>query len=135
MASWPRKFAHVVLLVSTALLAACGGGGGGGGGGSGGGSGGGNPAGAFSVSSSSVTLNATQGGATPPPQVVELSTNSGVFVGTGAVAISTSQSGGRFFHSFAITGNTTGQITITPGVTFDAGSFVGTITVNGCSNS
>ena len=67
--------------------------------------------------------------------IVEVSTNSGVFVGTGAVAISTSQSGGRFFHSFAITGNTTGQITITPGVTFDAGSFVGTITVNGCSNA
>ena len=124
-----RKLAQLLLFVGSGLLAACGGGGGGGDGG-----GSAPPTSAFTLSSSSVSFNATQGGATPPPQIVEISSNGGVFVGTGVIAISTSQSGTGFFHSFAITGNTTAEITITAASTFAAGSSVGTITVNGCSN-
>ena len=144
MSPLPRKLASILLLACSALLAACGGGGGGGGGGGstgagGGGSsaggGGGSSSGAISLSATSVTFNAAQGGAVPADQVVNVSVNGGVFVGTGVVAITTSQSGGRFNHRFDITGTSAGEITITPGVTADAGSFTGTITVNGCSNS
>src|SRR6185503_5184278 len=87
------------------------------------------PTDAFSLSSSSVTFNATQGGVAPPPQVVNVTVNSG------AVFFSTSSTGTAFFQSFALTGATTGQITITPGSTFAAGTFTGAITVNGCSNA
>ena len=123
-----RKRARLLLFAGSALLAACGGGGGAGSGSSA------PPVSAFSLSSSSITFNAAQGGPTPSAQIIDLTANSGVFVGTGTIAITTSQNGDSFFHSFVITGTTTGQITVTPAGIPGAGSHVGTITVNGCSN-
>jgi len=107
------------LLAAAGLLSACGGGGGDGGGGGGGD--------AYSLSNNAVTFTATQGGATPAAQLVTVTVNSGT------VFIAPSQSGSGFSHSFAITGPTTGQITITPNAPNSAGTFTGTITVRGCS--
>lgn len=118
------RFAFLTgLLFATALLVSgCGGGGGGGDGGGGGGSGD-----AYSISSNSVSFSTTFGGATPAPQAVNVSANSG------AVFIATSQAGSGFTHSFVITGPTTGRITITPDPPNQPGNFTGTITVRGCA--
>jgi hypothetical protein len=121
-----------LLLAAAVLVSACGGGGGGdgGGGGGGGGLGGGGGGGgqdAFSLSSTSATFSATQGGSAPAPQTVLVGVNFGtVFIGT-------TQSGGQFSHVFQITGPTTGHIVITPAPPTAAGTFTGTITVRGCS--
>ena len=56
-----------------------------------------------------------------------------VTVNSGTVFIVTSQTGSGFTHSFVITGGTSGRITITPDAPNTAGSFSGTITVQGCS--
>src|SRR5687767_4053534 len=120
------RFLTALLAGLSLSISGCGGGGGGDGGGGGGGGG---PSGdAFSLSSTSVTFNASQGGAAPAPQVVNVTVNSG------AVFFSTTHTGSMFGQTFALTGDTTGQITITPGGTVTAGSFSGAITVNGCSN-
>jgi len=118
------RFAFLTgLLFATALLVSgCGGGGGGGDGGGGGGSGD-----AYSISSNSVSFSTTFGGATPAPQTVNVNANSG------AVFIATSQTGSGFTHSFVITGQTTGRITITPDPPNQPGNFTGTITVRGCA--
>jgi len=113
--------ALALALFGTVAMYGCGGGGGGGGGSSTGRS--------FSLSSTSVSFSATQGGAAPAPQTVAVSVDSGT------VFVLTSQTGNSFGHAFTVTGQTTGQITITPGVTFNAGTFTGTITVHGCSDA
>ena len=108
-------------LATGILTASCGGGGGGEDGGGGGGS-------AYSLSSSSVSFSATLGGPAPAPQAVTVTADSG------SVFIATSQSGGNFSHTFTLTGPATGQILITPGGTSTAGTFVGQITIRGCSS-
>jgi IPT/TIG domain-containing protein/BACON domain-containing protein len=114
-------FLGAALLV--AALHGCSGGGGGDGGG------GGSNAPSYSLSSSSVAFSANQGGAAPPQQVVTVSVTSGTLF------VKTSQTGNNFGHTFSLTGPMTGQITITPGVTFNAGSFAGTITVHACTDA
>jgi hypothetical protein len=115
-----RAVAFVGLALGLAALVACGGGGG---------SGSGGPQGdAFSISTSVVNFSATQGGAAPAQQIVN------VVVNSGTVFVATTQSGGNFGHSFSITGQTTGRITITPATPVTPGNSTGTITVRGCSN-
>ena len=109
-----------LLLLGMSLLSACGGGGGGGGGGAGR---------DFSLSTNAVSFSAPQGAAAPAAKVVAVTVNSGT------VFVKTSQTGTSFGHTFQITGPTTGEITITPGVTFNAGAFTGTIEVHGCSDA
>src|SRR5436190_3505232 len=109
-------FLRALLFLASATLFGCGGGGG-------------DSDTPFSVSSTAVTFTATQNGPTPAAQVVNVSVNSGT------VFVNTSQTGTSFSHSFATLTATGGRITITPGTTVDAGSFTGTITVNGCSNA
>ena len=116
--------ALLLLVASSVLLSSCGGGGGG----DGGGGGGGTPD-AFSLSASSISFSAPQGGAAPAAQSVTVS------VLSGAVFVATSQSGaGQFSHNFQITGTTTGVINITPFAPTNPGTTTGTITVRGCSN-
>jgi hypothetical protein len=107
--------AAALLFVVGVLLSSCGGGGGGG-----------NSA-SYSISTNSVSFTATQGGSTPASQTVQLTVNSGT------VYVATSQTGSEFSHNFIITGDTTGQIVITPFAPINAGTFTGTITVRGCS--
>ena len=114
-------FLAAVLIATGALVAGCGGGGGGG-------SGGGSAGSAYSLSTSSVSFSATLGGPAPAPQAVTVTADSG------SVFIATSQGGGNFSHTFTLTGPVTGQIMITPGGTGSAGTFVGQITVRGCSS-
>jgi Viral BACON domain len=109
--------------VLVAALHGCSGGGGGDGGG------GGSNAPSYSLSSSSVAFSANQGGVAPPPQVVT------VTVTSGTLFVKTSQTGNAFGHTFSLTSPTTGQITITPGVTFNAGTSSGTITVHACTDA
>jgi hypothetical protein len=116
-------FFGAAVLAAMAALHGCSGGGGDGGGG------GGNNGPSYSLSSSSVSFSANQGGAAPPPQVVT------VTVTSGTLFVKTSQTGNAFGHSFSSTSPTTGQITITPGVTFNAGTFSGTITVHACTDA
>ena len=116
-------FLGAAVLAALAALHGCGGGGGGGGGD------GGSSEPSYSLSSSSVSFSANQGGATPPPQIVT------VTVTSGTLFFKTSQTGNTFGHTFSLTGPTTGQITITPGVTFNAGAFSGTITVHACTDA
>lgn len=116
-------FFGAAVLAAVAALHGCSGGGGDGGGG-----GGGNGP-SYSLSSSSVAFSANQGGATPPPQIVT------VTVTSGTLFVKTSQTGNSFGHTFSLTGPTTGQITITPGVTFNAGAFSGSITVHACTDA
>ena len=106
-----------LLLATGSLLSACGGGGGGGGGGGD----------AYSISTNSLTFTAMQGGGAPPPQVVNVSVNSGT------VYVLTTQSGNGFSYQFQITGATSGVITITPDFPGVAGTFTGAISVRGCS--
>jgi hypothetical protein len=116
--------ALLLLVASSFLLASCGGGGGG----DGGGGGGGTPD-AFSLSASTISFTAPQGGAAPAAQSVTIT------VLSGSVFVDTSQSGaGQFSHSFQITGTTTGVINITPFAPTNPGTTTGTITVRGCSN-
>jgi hypothetical protein len=107
-------------LLAAGALYACGGGGGDGGGSSG-------PP-QFAISADSVSFNAVQNGATPPPQTVTVSAVSGTtFVDV------TQPVGLPFFSSFALTSPTTGTITITPLAPTSAGVQTGVITVRGCS--
>jgi hypothetical protein len=106
--------AAALLFVVGVLLSSCGGGGGGDGA-------------SYSISTNSVSFTATQGGSTPASQTVQLTVNSGT------VYVATSQTGSEFSHNFIITGDTTGQIVITPFAPINAGTFIGTITVRGCS--
>ena len=116
--------ALLLLVASSVLLASCGGGGGG----DGGGGGGGTPD-AFSLSASSISFTAPQGGSAPAAQSVTLT------VLRGSVFVATSQSGaGQFSHNFQITTTTTGVINITPFAPTNPGTTTGTITVRGCSN-
>ncbi|HZQ36026.1 MAG TPA: IPT/TIG domain-containing protein, partial [Dehalococcoidia bacterium] len=101
-----------------------GGGGGGGGSSSGSGSSSGD---AMAISTSAISFSATQGDPNPPSQVVTVS------VLRGSVFILTSQSGVGFAHSFQLSSQTTGQVTITPNPPVSPGTFTGTITVTGCS--
>src|SRR5437660_8015042 len=119
--SFRRHSLCSVLLVTTAALWACGGGGGGGG------SSGGASGEAYSISASSISFSATQGGTTPAAQTVTVTANNST------VFIATSQSGTGFSHSFQVTGPTSGRITITPDPPNGSGTFTGTITVSGCS--
>jgi hypothetical protein len=114
-----RAVALVGFAVVLAVLVACGGGGSG--------SGGGPQGDAFSISTSVVNFSATQGGAAPAQQIVN------VVVNHDTVFVATTQSGAAFSHSFSITGPTTGQITITPSTPLTPGNSAGTITVRGCS--
>ena len=115
--------ALLLLVAASVLLSSCGGGGGGDGGGGGG------TSDAFSLSASSITFTAPQGGAAPAAQSVTVS------VLRGSVFVATSQSGaGQFSHNFQITTTTTGVINITPFAPTNAGTTTGTITVRGCSN-
>jgi len=116
-------FFGTAVLAAMAALHGCSGGGGDGGGG------GGNNGPSYSLSSSSVSFSANRGGVAPPPQVVT------VTVTSGTLFVKTSQTGNAFGHSFSSTSPTTGQITITPGVTFNAGTFSGTITVHACTDA
>jgi hypothetical protein len=116
-------FFGAAVLAAVAALHGCSGGGGDGGGG------GGSNGPSYSLSSSSVAFSANQGGATPPPQIVT------VAVTSGTLFVKTSQTGNTFGHTFSSTGPTTGQITITPGVTFNAGAFSGSITVHACTDA
>jgi hypothetical protein len=116
-------FFGAAVLAAMAGLHGCSGGGGDGGGG------GGNNGPSYSLSSSSVSFSANRGGVAPPPQVVT------VTVTSGTLFVKTSQTGNAFGHSFSSTSPTTGQITITPGVTFNAGTFSGTITVHACTDA
>jgi hypothetical protein len=109
-----------LLVAFVALLSACGGGGGEGGGGS---------DASYSISTGTITFSATQGAATPLPQIVTVTVNSGT------VFIATSQSANGFIHGFQLTGPTTGEITITPDAPTSAGTFGGTISVRGCSTA
>jgi hypothetical protein len=81
----------------------------------------------YSVSSNSVSFSGVQGATPPAPQSVGLTVNSGL------VYAVTAQSGECFTHSFAITGKTTGVITVYPSSCPTAGIHYGTITVTGCS--
>src|SRR5205085_7516703 len=93
----------------------------------------------FTLSSSSVTFNASQGPAelfayrgqraVPYPEVVNVATTSG------NVFIKTLQTGTMFGHSFTADSSTTGHVTIEPAYPSEVGSFTGTITVNACSNA
>ena len=121
-------FFGAAVLTAMAALHGCSGGGGDGGGG------GGSVGPSYSLSSSSVAFSASQDGATPPPQVVTVTVTGGTLTG-GTVFIGTSQTGGNFSHTFELTGPTSGQITIIPGVPFNAGTFSGTITVQACSDA
>ncbi|HXU42776.1 MAG TPA: BACON domain-containing carbohydrate-binding protein [Burkholderiales bacterium] len=110
----------LLLAAAILLLQSCGGGGGD--------SGGGGNSDAYSVSPTSISFTATQGGATPAAKTSTLQVLKGtVFVGT-------SQTGSGFSHTFQITGPTTGVITITPDAPTTPGTFTGAITVFGCSN-
>jgi hypothetical protein len=111
-----RAVAVVGLAVGLAVVAACGGGGGNG-----------TQGDALSVSASVVNFSATQGGATPAQQIVN------VVVNNANVFVETTQSGAAFSHSFSITGPTTGQITITASTPSTPGNSLGAITVRGCS--
>src|SRR5262245_19190903 len=117
------SFFGAALLAAITTLNGCSGGGGDGGGG------GGSTGPSYTLSSNSVAFSANQGGATPPAQVVT------VTVTSGTLFVKTSQAGNTFSHTFSSTGPTTGQITITPGVTFNAGSFSGSITVHACTDA
>ena len=115
--------ALLLLVAASVLLSSCGGGGGGDGGG-----GGGAPD-AFSLSASTISFTAPQGGAAPAARSVTIN------VMSGSVFVDTSQSGaGQFSHNFHITGTTTGVINITPFAPTNPGTTTGTITVRGCSN-
>lgn len=116
------RLAGLLVVAASVAVSSCGGGGGGGGSG-------GSTGRSFSLSSTSVSFSATQGAAAPAAQKVTVSVTSGT------VFVLTSQSGNSFGHTFAITGPTTGEVTITPGVTLNAGTFNGTITVHGCSDA
>src|SRR6185436_17947324 len=104
------------------LFSSCGGGGGGESGGGGNGD-------AYTVSPTSISFTATQGGVTPPAQTVT------VTVLRGTVVIATSQSGANFGHTVAFPNTTTAVITVTPfpPTAIPAGTYTGTITVRGCS--
>lgn len=116
-----RAIACVGLALVLAALSSCGGGGGGSSGGSA-------PQGdAFSISTSVVNFSATQGGPAPVQQIVNVAVNHGT------VFVATTQTGFNFSHSFSITGQTTGQITVTPSTPATPGNSTGTITVRGCS--
>ena len=99
------------------LLAACGGSGNGGGG----------SGLSLSVSTTSITFTAIQNGVQPTPQQVNVSISGGsVFVGISSVT-------GPLSAMFAITGNTTGTITIAASPPVMApGTYTGTVTVRGC---
>jgi hypothetical protein len=116
-------FFGAAVLAAMAALHGCSGGGGDGGGG------GGNNGPSYSLSSSSVSFSANRGGVAPPPQVVT------VTVTSGTLFVKTSQTGNAFGHTFSSTSPTTGQITITPGVTFNAGTFSGATTVHACTDA
>ena len=108
-------FAGLVL-----LLAACVGGGGG--------SSGSGPS--LSVSTASVTFTALRNGPAPASQQVDVS------IQGGSVFVETTQNGSTFTHSFAITGQTTGIITVTPtSPTMAPGTYTGTITIRGCRDT
>jgi hypothetical protein len=113
------RFLRGLLLLTTMALWACGGGGGG--------SSSSSSGDAFSISTGAVAFSATQGGATPAAQTVNVTALGAT------VFFATSQSGTGFSHSFQLTGPTTGRITITPDPPNGAGTFTGTITVRGCS--
>src|SRR5690348_14457277 len=111
-------------LAAVGLLSACGGGGGGGGG----------SGTSYSVSPTSVTFSATAGEAAPAAKTVTVSVSGGsVFILTPLPMAFTSAA--FFTADFAITGPTTGVITITPSAPVSAGTLTGTITVRGCSNA
>jgi hypothetical protein len=114
-----HRSAQILCVAFTLLLAACSGGGGGD-------SGGGTPA--LSASTTSLSFTAIQNGSTPPAQQVVLTISGGtVFIGIPSVT------GSTFSTSFAITGQTTGAITVTPvAPTLAPGTYAGTITVRGC---
>jgi hypothetical protein len=79
------------------------------------------------VSTTSINFTAVQNGATPAAQTV------GISIAGGLVFIGHTQNGGIFTHSFTITGQTTGIITVTPNApTAAPGTYTGTITVRGC---
>jgi IPT/TIG domain-containing protein/BACON domain-containing protein len=82
----------------------------------------------LSVSTTSVTFTATQNGPTPPTQ------NVGVSVAGGTVFVAiTSITGTGFSASFSITGQTTGNVAVTPSApNFAPGTYTGSITVRGC---
>jgi len=106
----------------TLLLAACGGGGGSGSGGSNA---------ALSVSTTSITFTAIQNGATPSTQNVAVTISGG----TVYVAIN-SVTGTGFSPSFSITGQTSGNIVITPfPPSLAPGTYTGTVTVRGCADA
>jgi len=123
--SFDRASALAAALFAAAALSSCGGGGGGRGGSGGGG--GGDTGDAFAISTSSISFSATQGDPNPQSQVVTVS------VLRGTVFILTSQSGTGFAQSFQLSGQTSGQVTITPNPPVTPGTFTGTITVTGCS--
>ena len=114
-------FVRNILLLAVVAMVGCGGGGGGGGG-----SGSGPSGPTFSMSATSATFSATQGGTAPPPQAVTLTAINGT------VYVATSQTGSGFNHSLQAPGTATGTITITPDFPTIAGTFTGTITVRGC---
>ena len=114
MISRVRCSAQILCVAFAMLLAACSGGGG---------SDGGGPL-TLSASTTSLTFTAVQNGPTPAAQQVVLSISGGT-VYTGVESVT----GSTFSVSFAITGQTTGTITVTPfAPTMTPGTYTGTIT-------
>jgi hypothetical protein len=84
----------------------------------------------MNVSPTSFTFTATQGGSTPAAQEASVSISGGtVFVGLGSNSV-----GGFVNASFAITGQTSGKVTLTPlsPAFVTPGTHTGTVVVRGC---
>jgi hypothetical protein len=119
---------RLVLVIATAVLAACGGGDRGGGSDVSPATSSGASVNSFSLSSTSVTFNGTQGGSVPGSQYIQ------VDWWTSSFQLGTSQTGPMFAHNwtYSFTSSPKAQIEIRPAYPSDVGTFTGTITVKGC---
>src|SRR3954471_19851008 len=79
-----------------------------------------------STQAASVTFTAVQGSSQPSQRWVHIDWTSDVYP-------TTSQTGPMFNHSLINNSGSTGDVAITPTWPADAGTFIGAITINGCS--